>query len=235
MSEKTAPITKQRHGNKKIKPVNSFKFAANFYIVSLITNEFSKASSAHPIVFVKDNDDLKVFALLGIKKGQNLFVDKDGRWLSHYIPSIIRRYPFLLGINEDTKDLMLCVEEDSEFLSDTEGEPLFDKKGNPGSILDKAKNYLIELQRFSEVTNLFCKELSRLGLLEPLKMQITNAEGVQVKIEGIHAVNEKKLNELPDEEFMTLRNRGALSLIYSHLVSLGQIERLVQMQTERGY
>jgi hypothetical protein len=235
MLEKTAPITKQRHGNKKIKPVNSFKFAANFYIVSLVTNEFSKASSAHPIVFVKDNDDLKVFALLGIKKGQNLFVDDKGRWVSHYIPSIIRRHPFLLGLNENTNELMLCVEEDSEFLSETEGEPLFDEKGNPGPILENVKNYLIELQRFSELTNLFCKELSRLDLLEPLKMQITNAEGVQVKVEGIHAVNEKKLNQLPDAEFIKLRDRGALSLIYSHLVSLGQAERLVQMQTERGY
>jgi hypothetical protein len=46
-------------------------------------------------------------------------------------------------------------------------------------------------------------------------------------------VNEAKLNGLPDEDFIEFRKRGALSLIYAHLVSLSQIERLVQMQSER--
>ena len=231
MFKKTVPVTKQQHVGKKILPVNTFRFAEKAYLVSLIANEFNKAASIYPIVFGQDSGDFRPFALLGLKQGENLFVDKDGRWKAHYIPAIIRRYPFVLGRNEGTSDLMLCIDEESEFLSDTEGEPLFDEQGNPSPIIAKARNYLVELQRFSELTNLFAKELARLGLLTPLQMQIRNTEGVLVKIEGVSAVNEKKLNELPDEDFMNLRKRGALGLIYSHLISLSQIERLVQMQT----
>ncbi|QTA87849.1 SapC family protein [Desulfonema magnum] len=234
MFKKTVPLNKQRHAAKKILPVNVFKFAEKSYIVSLIANEFTKAASAYPIVFVKDGEELRPFALLGLEKGQNMFVNEDGTWKSHYIPAIIRRYPFVLGRNEGSSDLVLCIDEESDFLSDTEGEPLFDEKGEPGPIIEKARNFLIELQRFNEMTGLFSKELTKRELLSPLKMQIRNNQGVAIKIDGIFGVNERKLNELPEADFMDLRKRGMLPLIYAHLISLGHIERLVQMQSENG-
>ena len=234
MFNKMVPITRQRHAGKKVLPVRTFKFASKTNIVSLITNEFNKVASVCPIVFVKDKDELlKPFALLGLEQGENLFIDDAGRWEAHYIPAIIRRYPFVLGRNEGKSELVLCIDEESEFVSDTEGEPLFNEKGEPGKITETARNYLIELQKFSELTNMFSKELAERELLSPLNMQIKNSQGALVKIDGIFAVNEAKLNELPDEAFMELRKRGALSLIYAHLISLVQMERLVQMQGKR--
>ncbi len=233
MFKKTVPISKQRHAKKKIRTIDRFSFAEGNYIVSLLTTEFMKAATVYPIVFVNDGLEIRPFALLGLKQGENLFVDKEGRWKSHYVPAIIRRYPFLLGKSEDSSDLMLCIDEESEFISETEGEPLFDEKGKPGPIIESVKNYLTELQKFNELTALFSKALSELDLLMPLKMQVKNTGGDTFNIEGAYAVNEAKLNSLPDEDFMELRKRGALSLIYAHIVSLSQIERLVQMQTER--
>jgi len=234
MFNKMVPITRQRHGSKKVLPVRTFKFASKSNIVSLITNEFNKVASVCPIVFVEDKDELlKPFALLGLEQGENLFIDDNGRWKSHYIPAIIRRYPFVLGRNEGKSDLVLCIDEESEFVSDTEGESLFNEKGEPGKITETARNYLIELQKFSELTSMFSKELAERELLSPLNMQIKNSQGALVKIDGIFAVNETKLNELPNEAFMELRKRGALSLIYAHLVSLVQMERLVQMQGKK--
>ncbi len=229
MFKKMVPITKQQHAKKRVLPVNSFKFASNSYLVSVIGSEFNKVATLYPIVFVKDGDELRPFALLGLKQGQNLFVDKEGRWNAHYIPAIIRRYPFVLGRNEGNNELMICIDEESEFVSETQGEPLFDEQGNPAPIIEKARNYLIELQRFSELTNMFSKAMSERELLAPLKMQIKNAQGGMVNIDGVFAINETKLNELPDEVFIELRKRGALPLIYAHLLSLIQMERLVQM------
>lgn len=234
MFKKMVPVTRQRHAGKKVMPVRSFEFAAKTYIASLITSEFNKVASAYPIVFVNDKDELKPFALFGLKQGDNLFVDDQGRWNAHYIPAIIRRYPFVLGRSEEGADLMLCIDEDSGFLSDTEGEPLFDDQGNAGQVIEKARNFLIELQRSNEMTNFFARELTKRDLLSPLKMQIRNTEGNMINIEGVSAVNETRLREIPDEDFLEMRKRGILPLIYAHLVSLIQIERLVQMQTERG-
>ena len=36
-------------------------------------------------------------ALLGLKKNQNLFVDKSGKWNADYIPAYARRYPFCMA------------------------------------------------------------------------------------------------------------------------------------------
>ena len=43
-------------------------------------------------------------------------------------------------------------------------------------------------------------------------------------------VDEKLIQNLPDEEFRELRDRGLLAMIYAHLVSLQQIHRLSRMQ-----
>jgi hypothetical protein len=233
MFKKMVPLNSRQHVNKKILPINNFKFAQNSYIVSLLANEFIRAASAFPIVFVDDNGELRPFAMLGLKRGENLFVDEQGRWRTHYIPAVIRRYPFILGRQEDKADFMLCIDEESEFFSDDQGEPLFTEDGQPGEIIGRAKDYLVDLQKFNELTNIFSRDLSKRELLSPLNMQLRSPGGTAIKIDGIHAVNENKLNEMSDDDFREMRKRGILPLIYAHLVSLTQMERLVQMQSEK--
>jgi len=233
MFNKITLLNSKTHANKKILPVNSFKFAKKSYIASLMINEFTTAAPIYPILFIKEGENLRPFALLGLKSGENLFVDDTGKWNANYIPAIIRRYPFMLGRVEGKDDLRLCIDEESEFLSEDKGEPLFDDEGKPSQIIENAKKYLGELHGFSEVTDRFTKELEQHGLLSMLNIQLKDNTGKARNIEGCFGVNEKKFNEISDESFLQFRKRGILPLIYAHLMSLSQITRLVQFEAEK--
>ncbi|MBT7825718.1 MAG: peptidase, partial [Bacteroidetes bacterium] len=56
MFKKIVPITKEAHGNKKIKKIDTMKFTENIHISSIMMHEFARASAIYPIVFLEDNN-----------------------------------------------------------------------------------------------------------------------------------------------------------------------------------
>lgn len=235
MFKKIVPFNSQAHAGLRVKPVNHFQFAATSYIASLVVGEFSRVVPLYPIVFLKEDEEkFGAYALLGLKQGQNLFVDENGDWSASYIPAIIRRYPFALGKGGDDGQFLICLDEESEFVSRDEGEPLVDENGKPGKIVENAKEYLSELYRMSELTNRFCRDLAERDLLIPLNMKVSAPGGSPQTISGCYGVDENRLNDLSEADFLELRKRGALPLIYAHIFSLGNAEKLARIHQERN-
>ena len=58
--------------------------------------------------------------------------------------------------------------------------------------------------------------------------------GEPQKIAEYFGVSEDKLNALPTEKLVEIRNNGALSQIYAHLVSLVGWDRLVALALARA-
>ena len=51
-------------------------------------------------------------------------------------------------------------------------------------------------------------------------------------MEGVYSIDEDVLGKLSDVEYLELRRRGLIPLIYSHLASLHQFERLLRLQNQ---
>ena len=73
-------------------------FARITHSVLLAATELPMAALDYPCVFVSTPTGLALIALLGVRDGENLMVEADGRWAEHrYVPAFIRRYPFILA------------------------------------------------------------------------------------------------------------------------------------------
>ena len=210
---------------------NDFKFASKFHVAYVTLHEFARAASIYPVVFLedKDNDEFRPVVLMGLDAGENLFVDADGHWSASYIPAIIRRYPFALSKAEEADRYIICVDEASELLSDTEGAPLFDEHGNPTQVIENVKRYLGELQQMDQMTHEFTHFLTQNNLLTPLNMRVNAGNQVR-NITGCYVINEERLNNLTDSRFLEVRQKSYLPAIYAHLISLSQIERLASLK-----
>ena len=234
MFKNIAPITKERHLNKKVKPVNNFDFVKDVHIASIMVHEFSRASSVYPIVFLEDQekDLFKPVVLTGLEEGENLFVTGD-KWDASYIPAIVRRYPFALAQTDDNGRYTICIDEDSEFVNEEEGQELFNEKGEAGEVIEKVKQYLTELQQMEQFTTEFCTFMSKNNMFTPLNMKVRVGNEVK-NISGAYVINEERFNALSNEKFLDLRAKKYISVIYAHLSSLAQVERLVAFKDKKA-
>ena len=233
MYEKLVPVTKARHAGKKIKQVEGLGFASQFHIASVMVHEFARASAIYPVVFLEDKakDEFRPVVLMGLEAGENLFVGEDGKWAASYVPAIIRRYPFALASTGEEGRFTVCIDEGSDLVNDDEGVALFDENGEPAESLENVKRYLGELQQMDMFTREFCKYFAEHNLFTPLNMRVRQADQIK-NINGCYVVNEERLNNLSNERFIEMREKRYLPAVYSHLVSLAQIERLMMLKDE---
>jgi hypothetical protein len=231
MFEKVVPLNKERHAKTKVRLSSDFRFASKFHLAYLTMAEFVRAASTYPVVFLEDkaNNEFRPVALLGLDAGENLFVDAQGQWQASYIPAIIRRYPFALSRADDADRYVVCVDEASDLISETDGSPLFDETGNATQVIENVKTYLSELQQMDQLTQEFTQFLVHNNLLTPLNMRVNAADQVK-SITGSYVINEERLNNFTDEKFAEVRHKRYLPAVYAHLLSLPQIERLVSLK-----
>ncbi len=234
MFQQLVPVNRDKHAKKKVKRIESFDFASGFHVASVMVHEFTRAAAIYPVVFVEDKDknDFRPIALLGLDVGENLFVDQSGRWHASYVPAIIRRYPFGLADTGREGQFTVCIDEGSPLVNDGDGAALFTDQGEPSEVIENVKKYLGELQQMDVMTKEFCRFLHEKDLFTPLTMRVRQANQVK-NIAGCHVVNEERLGKASDETFLEMRRRGYLPAIYSHLVSLAQLERLLMLKEER--
>jgi len=234
MTSAIRTLSYENHHQIKIKDSNDYQHAKDQQVVPLIVHEFSRASAEMPIVFVKNADtgEFQAVALLGLSQHENLFYSAD-KWLSPYLPALITHHPFaLMPTQNDENQLQMVLKEDSHLVSKTDGEALFDNKGNETEYLTKRKNALGHYFENNHITRAFTKALSDSSLLSQQNLSL-DLNGEKIAINGIYLVDEKALNTLSDEDFLELRKKGFLAPIYSHFSSLHQLSRLAQLKSEK--
>lgn len=233
MFKKLVPVNINQHKKLKISNIQGFDFASNFHIASVMAHEFVRAAAIYPIVFLEDKeqDVFRPVVLMGLDANQNLFVGDDGKWKASYIPAIIRRYPFALAKTDMADQYTVCIDEESGLLNEKDGAPLFNDDGTPSEIMENVKKYLGELQQMEVITRDFCSYMKENNMFTPLNMRVRQVETVK-NIAGCYVINEERINNLSDERFIELRTKRYLPVVFAHLNSLSQIERLLNLTGE---
>jgi hypothetical protein len=168
-----------------------------------------------------------------------MFVQDDGLFEPGvYIPAYVRRYPFVFANDDNAKQMVLCIDRKAEFIVEG-GDMAFFEDGQPSeytkNCIEFCNNFEMERQR----TVSFVQVLKDLDLFETKTASFTpvNPDGTQgepQKIADYFGVSEEKLNKLPTEKFIELRDNGALGQIYAHLLSLVGWDRLIAVAMARA-
>jgi hypothetical protein len=223
------PVNSQRHRDLSLRGGADFGFARRANSVPLTAVEVRPAAAEYVVVFTSAGESVMPAAVLGVEPALNLFVKDDGTWDAAYVPAFVRRYPFVFADNPDATTLTLCIDESFGGCNrEGRGERLFDSAGERTgyleTVLSFVKDYQIQLQR----TQLFCKRLNGLGLLEPMQARFALPGGAQRSLTGFMAVSRTKLKALDRDTLGDLAASDELELIYLHLHSLQHFNRLVR-------
>ncbi|MBF0192712.1 MAG: SapC family protein [Magnetococcales bacterium] len=230
--KKPIPLNKEFFSGINIKTwMDGLSFASGTHQVPALGAEFAEGCLHYPIVFARDAAGVVVpLFLLGYREGENLYLDKQGKWLVPYVPAYVRSYPFILAQgNEETNEAQVWIDQEG-FVQDVDGERLFDEAGENSPYLEKILNLLRDAMTAQKLSLAFGAKLQELELLVEQVANVTLHDGSQYTVQGLLMVDETKLNQLEDAVILELFHSGHLGWIYCHLLSQANLQRLLGLQ-----
>ena len=232
------PLAKDRHGKFGVKQVKKpFDFMKEQHFVPITAPEFGSASASFPVIFA--GEEKTPLAVMGIRAGENLFVN-DGQFTQDfYMPAFARRYPFVLAGDKANDRYVVCVDEDAECVTDKKPERKFFDKDDTTDFTKEAFQFLQNFERDRQATQIMIDKFKELDLFESKEMhfQGQNADGSPAerqKIADYFAVTEDKLRTLDANTLKEFTDNGYMAVAYAHMISLGNWQRLVNMTLRKA-
>ncbi|MGE0597094.1 MAG: SapC family protein [Hyphomonadaceae bacterium] len=225
------PLSVEKHRALGVSQVaNPFSFLADTHLVPLTVDEFGLAAVCYPIIF--DTQTKTPLAVMGLRPGMNVFLGADGSLDPEvYLPAFARRYPFLpilTGQQQQSGDgerVLVCIDRSAKMLSQTPEMPFFEGD-QPSRYTQDAIQFCREFDMLGRRTQEFVKLMDQHNLFEmtPLALPRAKPDGTPdepQKIGEYLRISEQKLNALPKDTYLELRDRGVSAVMHAHLLSLG--------------
>ncbi|HEU5018645.1 MAG TPA: SapC family protein [Pseudolabrys sp.] len=219
------PVSMARHKGWSVEGGADYAFSRETNSVPIMAVEFPAAASEYAIVFAGGEGEVMPAVILGLRDHENLYLSGESSWRAKYIPAFIRRYPFVFTREGDR--FVLCIDEEFPgFNSEGRGQSLFGDDGKPTAYVERVLKFLQEYQAQFLRTQGFCRKIKELGLLEPMQAQVDLGPRRRLSLGGFMAVNRERLKALPGEKLTELAKTDELELLYLHLQSMRNFDKV---------
>lgn len=195
--------------------------------------EFESVQRDYPIVFRRDAEGaLRPVALLGLARGENLFLDGAGGWRSGYVPALLQRGPFGIG-TPDTPDgePMIRIDPAHPRVSRSEGRPVFLPQGGNSPYLDQIAGVLRAIYIGHHMLEPMIAAFEQAGLLCPINLEARVAEAEIYAFSDVQTIDRERLAALGADELHALHRQGFLQCAVLAAASLGNMQRLVDLKS----
>jgi hypothetical protein len=229
---KPVQLDNNTHRDLRVVTTRGAAWGDDVMTTPVFLSEFRNVQAHYPIVFqAADNGPgMQPVALLGLRNGENLFLDAHG-WGAAYIPLALERGPFMIGRGGD--QLTIHVDLDSPRIGRGEGEPAFLPHGATSEYLDRINTVLGAVHHGVEAIPAFVAALLRHELLESFVLDIEAADGSQNRLAGFHTINEERLAALDGPALAELHGPGWLAAIYMVFASTAHLRDLIDRYNQR--
>jgi hypothetical protein len=223
-------LDRAQDGDLKIRQKPDFSFTATSNAIPLVTDEFPYAGADYPIVFAPGATPVPV-AVVGLELDKNLMLEPRTKlWRDRcYIPAYIRRYPFILVEDPDTKQLVLCFEDEAKQLAPDGELPLFNGD-NPSEFTKRTLDFCMALRQQGDVTESFVRALQERQLLQPSSVTVTLPQsGRSITMDGFLAIDLPRFQALSSSIIADWHRRDWLGLVHAHLQSGLRWQKLAEI------
>jgi hypothetical protein len=231
-------VDRQLHRQLRIhQPKMDWSVAAELNALFVAGAEFGDVCREYPILFVRagtgpqGQPQVAPIAAFGLGPKENLFL-QGTQWRANYLPALLRAYPFALGRVGPDQRGVLSIDMAWKGLSQTEGLPLFDEAGEPTEHLQSMTRQLEQIELEVQRTRELGRVLLEKDLLREMRFDADLPNGEKLKVDGFFTVDEKQLAKLSDADLLALHKSGVMGLVYAHLVSMGNLRKMVQWRID---
>lgn len=235
MTSNIVAVSKEEHKNIKIRTNAGIGHTATAHVAPVVVTEFADVASNSPIVFIRDetNTRFRTATMLGLQAEECLFY-RDNEWQGTHIPMNLGRVPFSIKQIGDGQTVGAAVDLNSDLVSETEGDPLFDEDGKETEYFQRVNGFLSQLFEGEMATQKFVAALEKHDLLREFRLLTEDVNGVKRELTGLWSPASDLLLKLSDEAVLELHKSGYLAAIHVAVQSMAQIKRLVQLNNQRN-
>ena len=155
-------------------------------------------------------------------------------------PLSLARGPFMIGFQDredrwqTVKEPVIHIDMDNPRVGAETGQPLFLAYGGDTPYLEKIMQTLQVIHQGAALDESFFSTLDSMGLLEPVNIEISLSNIANVNLRDYYTINKDKLAQLDAESLEKLNKMGILSLVYFALVSLGNFNKLIELEKQEN-
>ena len=229
-------LTSREHARLRVAPGSGMAYASGQHLLNLQVTEVGKAACSFPLFLTRiaSTGHWAISAMTSFRPGHNLFVDA-GHWQATYQPSDIQTYPLgLIRSTEAGQGYRVGIDPSSQAFSTREGEPLFDQQGADSLYLSRTRALLDAEVKHVSQTRQFTGELDAMGLIRAIDLQVRQEDDSAQTIRGLCTIDEDALAALSAERLAALAGRGYLVAIHAILISIYQLNTLIQRHNRAG-
>lgn len=202
--------------------------------VPVFPTEFEEVQRDYPIVLRRDDSGYRAFALLGLDRDENLFLENEN-WDARYVPALLQRGPFSVGQPqpETGGEPTIHVDLDDPRVGREAGQPLFLEHGGNAPFLDHIAAVLRAIYVGHEVSAPMFAAWDALGLIDPVKLEIEIGDGRRYDVPDCYTIEQARLAGLDGAGLETLHRDDFLRPAIWAASSLRNIGRLIDRKTRR--
>ncbi|GGW61208.1 SapC family protein [Alishewanella tabrizica] len=217
-------LNAEQHAAVRVSEQQALSVIATQHLINLRVTELAQLACDIPVFISKTPyGEWALSGLCSVQPGRNLWVAQ-GQWQATYVPAYLQTYPLcaLPGSERGPVSLGIFTEASQQ----QQGIALFDdRKQASAELLRRQKLVETDLQN-EFLTYTFLQQLATLGLLQPITLVLQSAVDEQ-QIVGLYTINEDRLAQLSAAQLQHLQQQGMLLPIYALLLSLLQLNTLI--------
>ena len=236
------------HKDLRVNPLFAKELGDNIASTITFVTEFAEVQKEYPILFRKDPDKdvYQSVVLFGIQKDENLFLgdgsngyQKFKGWNAGYVPAVIRRGPFSIGLRkkqeQNSEDVEPLVHVDMEHpkVSTQVGVRVFLEQGGNSQYLQQVIETLNLIRDGINLNVAMFDAFSRHELIEDVDINIELKNEEKHRLSGFKTINADRLNQLSGDALAELSCSGFLQAAYFVSASLSNIQKLIDIKNHR--
>jgi len=201
----------------------------------VFATEFEELQRDYAILFRRDPAGAyRAVVLLGLDPGENLYLDGT-HWQARYIPALLRRGPFSIGLPADgaAGEPMIHVDLDHPRISRDAGVPVFLDHGGNAPLLDEMAGVLRRIYAGTQIGPAMFAAFETHGLIAPVALQIDVEEGKRYTVPEVFTIAQDRLAALDAAALAALHRDDFLRPAIWVASSLGNVARLIDAKRAR--
>jgi hypothetical protein len=239
MKLKLEVLSAEDHQDLIYTPQNHYINMAKRLTAPILVSEFVAAARCYPIIFSLSEGDEKLtpMALFGTEESKgNSAITEHGRWQENsMIPFSLESYPFYTGPLDEHGNITLLIDANAPHFHNESpaetGQRLFTASGEATSTLQTIRKKHLSYQKELGHTDWVVYKLYEHNLFQIKQISDFLPDEQASHINNFFVLDAKKLEELPDEYYLELRQQGMMTNIYSLIASQNNFSLLSRSLT----